>query len=182
MNTRAILPEDLQALFESALLAPTSFNLQHWQFIVLDDDDKINTAMHFAKNWELDFRPEKLVVICANLDIWQEADKFAHHLPEEHWHAATQKATMVYGSSASAQRAEACRSCGFATTNLIWKASQLEIGHRLILGIDDKALGEMIELPSSHIITGVLALDFRIPLMPWKNQIDLSSQLITNGW
>lgn len=83
MQSTVEFPEDVIPLFEAALLAPSSFNLQHWLFVLIENKTTIKLLLENAKLSSDDFAPKYLVVVCGDLYSWRDVDNCSKHLDQE---------------------------------------------------------------------------------------------------
>ena len=75
-SVRAYYPEPipdavLDACFDLALLAPTSHNLESWQFIDVRDPDKLAALRHFCLDQSAALQAPHLIVTVARPDFWR---------------------------------------------------------------------------------------------------------------
>ncbi|PSQ06978.1 NAD(P)H nitroreductase [Halobacteriales archaeon QS_6_71_20] len=66
--------ETLEAVFRKATYAPSSFNLQPWEFLVVRDDDRLATLAEVANGQEHVEEASATVVVLGNLDPSAHAD------------------------------------------------------------------------------------------------------------
>lgn len=76
-SVRAYLPElipdaVLDACFELALLAPTSHNLETWQFIDVRSEDKLALLRHYCLDQPPAMQAPTLIVAVARPDFWKQ--------------------------------------------------------------------------------------------------------------
>ncbi|MFC3034360.1 nitroreductase family protein [Pseudoalteromonas fenneropenaei] len=151
--------EFLNELLDAALLAPTSFNLQHFRFIDVQDEDKKLTLLNSASNWDRALVPELVLVVCGDTQVWQAAATFAQHVNREFEEASLAKSTIVYEKSPQTQRDEVNRSCGFALTNMTITANLLGKGCQILKGVCNEAVAELLNIPASHTVAAVVTFD-----------------------
>ncbi len=167
-STRGYDPEfilsqaEKDELLELALLAPTAFNLQHVRLVEVSDPAL--RAQIRAVGWDQAQITEAsmLVVVCAQLDSWeQNAERVWEGAPEE------VKAFMVgaidgyYRDKPQVQRDEVMRSCGLVAQTLMLAARAKGLDSVPMDGFDFAAVGELIKLPANHVIGLMIAVGKR---------------------
>jgi len=167
-STRGYDPEfilsqaEKDELLELALLAPTAFNLQHVRLVEVSDPAL--RAQIRAVGWDQAQITEAsmLVVVCAQLDSWeQNAERVWEGAPEE------VKAFMVgaidgyYRDKPQVQRDEAMRSCGLMAQTLMLAARAKGLDSCPMDGFDFDAVGKLINLPDNHVIALMVAVGKR---------------------
>lgn len=167
-STRGYDPEfilsqaEKDELLELALLAPTAFNLQHVRLVEVSDPAL--RAQIRAVGWDQVQITEAsmLVVVCAQLDSWeQNAERVWEGAPEE------VKAFMVgaidgyYRDKPQVQRDEVMRSCGLVAQTLMLAARAKGLDSVPMDGFDFAAVGELIKLPANHVIGLMVAVGKR---------------------
>lgn len=149
----------LDDLLAHAILAPTSFNLQHWRFVVVRDRQVRQQLRAAAWNQAQVTDASVLIVLCADLRAWEKQ-------PERYWRdaPAAARAALVpmiapfYAGNETLQRDEAMRSVGLvaATLMIATKASGLDSSP--MIGFDAQRVAEIIRLPEDHVIGMLLAI------------------------
>ena len=168
-----ISEDEIKQLFEAALQAPTSFNIQNWRFVaVTDAEPRANLR---AASWDQAQVSEAsvTVVICADLKSWDKN-------PERYWRNAPQEAQDIlvpmikpfYDGKDELQRDEAMRSVGFAAQNLMLMAKEMGFDSCPMIGFDPAQVAEIISLPQDHIVGMMLTIGKAIkPAWPKPGQL-----------
>ena len=149
-----------QKLFETMIQAPTSFNIQHWRFIVLRDPDlraKIRTEFGNDQSQMTD--ASLLVLFTADMMAWQKE-------PQRYWKNAPQEvAELLVGWMGPfhdgrewLQRDEAQRSIGMAMQTLMLAAQELGYQSCPMIGFDIEKVAELVKLPSDHVMGPMVAI------------------------
>ena len=158
-NTAEVSEADFQQIMNSVLLSPTSYNIQHWRFVRLTDQNirlKVKEAAWGQQQIE---DASEVIVLCADTQAW--ADR-----PERYWadaDEATQSVllpmlTSFYTGKSQLQRDEAMRSCGMAAQTLMLSAKALGYDTCPMIGFDDGAVADLINLPSGHVISMIITI------------------------
>ncbi|GAA6168917.1 nitroreductase family protein [Sessilibacter corallicola] len=122
--------EVINKLLTHGLLAPSSFNLQHWRFHVVENPKKVSHLFSECdwKTTSVQAPPESAIIISGDYSAWENAPEYAKHLDPDFQALSLKKATAVYGTNHRTQLDEAARSCGFFLTNIIFSALEDNIG------------------------------------------------------
>lgn len=72
---------EIQTLMEHVLLSPTSFNIQNWRFVIVDDPELRQQIRAASWNQAQVTDASLLVLLCGNLNAWQQQ-------PERYWQNA----------------------------------------------------------------------------------------------
>lgn len=160
-DTSFVMPEeDIQKLLDLALLAPTSYNIQNWRFVVVRDTEVRQQIRAAAWEQAQVTEAQLLLVLCADTKAWAKQ-------PERYWKDAppeTQKMLVPMigqfyeNGGEQVQRDEAMRSCGFAAQNLMLAAKAMDYDSNPMIGFDSEAIGKIIALPEDHVISMMLVI------------------------
>ena len=140
-------------LLESAMQAPTAFNLQHWRFVVVEDTQLRQSVRKAAWDQAQVADASLLIVLCADMASWRRE-------PARYWRQAPQPVQefmlpaidAYYRDKAQVQRDEAMRSCGIAAQTIMLAAKALGYDSCPMDGFDFDEVGRLIQLPEEHLI------------------------------
>lgn len=151
--------EEIKTLFENVLLSPTSFNIQHWRFVVVQE--KALRGQIKEKAWG------QAQITDASLLVILTGDVKAHEKdPARYWAGAPKEASDVlvpligqyYNGREDVQRDEVMRSTGIAAQSLMLTAKSMGYDSCPMVGFDFKAVGELINLPADHLVSMIVAV------------------------
>ncbi|MDX2084078.1 MAG: nitroreductase family protein [Candidatus Melainabacteria bacterium] len=154
------MPEaHIQQLMQLAAWSPTSFNIQNWRFVLVQNPDLRQQIR--AASWDQAQVTEAslLVVLCGDLNAWDRQ-------PERYWRdaPAPQRERIVpmiqgfYRDQPQLQRDEVMRSCGIAAQTLMLSAKALGYDSCPMVGFDPNAVADVIQLPEDHVIAMMLTI------------------------
>ena len=154
-----ISEEHLAFMVDAARSTPTSFNIQNWKFVAVRDRAIKEKIKRVSGNQPQIAINSVLFVLCADLKAWDKN-------PSRYWQAngkdvANEMAILTrdfYKDNLELQRDEAIRSIGMAATAIIFAATDISYKCCPILGFDSSAVGQIINLPSDHIIGMMIAV------------------------
>mgnify|MGYP001050401399 CR=1 FL=1 len=143
--------EEKDDLLQQALLAPTSFNLQHVRLVEVSDPQL--RAQIRAAGWDQVQMTEAsmLVIVWAQVDSWDGA-------PVEVKNYMVGAIDGYYRGKPQTQRDEAMRSCGLVAQTLMLAARGRGLDSVPMVGFDFDAVGKLINLPASHAIGLMIAV------------------------
>lgn len=172
-------------LLEAAIQAPTSFNIQHWRFVILRDPAlRQKIRKEFGNDQAQMTDASLLVLMTADTKAWQKS-------PERYWqHAPKQVADLLVGWMAPfhegrdwLQRDEAQRSIGMAMQTLMLAAKAMGYDSCPMIGFDIDKVAELIHLPADHVMGPMVAIG-KGTKAPWPKpgQLPLSELVVENGF
>jgi nitroreductase len=143
---------EIQELLELALLAPTSFNMQNWRFVVVSDQAKKDDICAAAWNQAQVSEASILIVLCADLHAYEDGARYWVHAPEPVRDMLVPMIEPFYKDNPQLQRDEAMRSIGIAAQTLMLTAKSMGYDSCPMIGFDAEKVAEIINLPEHHVI------------------------------
>lgn len=155
-----LTPDEEKKLLEATIQAPTSFNIQHWRFIIIRNPEmrqKIRTE--FGNDQAQMTDASLLVLMTADVKAWQKE-------PERYWkNAPKEVADLLVGwmgpfheGREELQRDEAQRSIGMAMQTLMLTARDMGYDSCPMIGFDIDSVAKLINLPDDHVIGPMVAI------------------------
>ena len=175
-----ISADDEKKLFEAAIQAPTSFNIQHWRFVVVRDKS-LRAEMRKLGNDQTQITDSSLlVVMTADMKAWQKD-------PSRYWvQAPKEVADLLVGWMGPfhdgrdwLQRDEAQRSIGMAMQTLMLAAKGIGLDSCPMIGFDIEAVAKLINLPADHVMGPMVAIG-KGTKAPWPKPGQLSLDEVNN--
>jgi len=180
-----LTPDEEKKLLEAAVQAPTSFNIQHWRFVILRDPElrrKIRTELGNDQAQMTD--ASLLVLMTADTGAWAKQ-------PERYWKNAPQEvADLLVGWMGPfhegrewLQRDEAQRSIGMAMQTLMLAAKSMGFDSCPMIGFDIDGVAKLINLPEDHVMGSMVAIG-KGTKQPWPKpgQLPLDELVVENGF
>lgn len=152
--------EEETQLLEAMIQAPTSFNIQHWRFVILRDPELRATIRTELGNDQAQMTDASLLVLfTADTKAWEKA-------PERYWQNAPQAVSDLlvgwmgpfHEGREWLQRDEAQRSVGMAMQTLMLAAQDLGYQSCPMIGFDIDKVAESIGLPDDHVMGPMVAV------------------------
>ena len=146
-------------LFELAQQTPSSFNIQHWRLMNVTDLAQRQALRVAAWDQAQVTDASMLLVICADIKAWAKN-------PQRYWANAPQPVQdyllpmigSFYDGNEQVQRDEAIRSVGMIAQTLMLSATAMGYDSCPMIGFDEQAVAELINLPADHVIGMMLAI------------------------
>jgi nitroreductase len=152
--------DEERKLLEATIQAPTSFNIQHWRFVILRDPAlRARIRTEFGNDQAQITDASLLVLFTADLKAWNKN-------PERYWvNAPKEIAELLVGWMGPfhaerewLQRDEAQRSIGMAMQTLMLAAKSMGYDSCPMIGFDLDKVAELVRLPEDHVIGPMVAI------------------------
>lgn len=177
--------EEERQLMEAVIQAPTSFNIQHWRFVILRDADlRHRIRKEFGNDQSQMTDASLLVLFTADVKAWEKE-------PSRYWRNAPQEvADLLVGWMGPfhdgrdwLQRDEAQRSIGMAMQTLMLAAQELGYDSCPMIGFDIEQVAKLIHLPCDHVMGPMVAVG-KGTKSPWPKpgQLGLEELVFENGF
>jgi nitroreductase len=177
--------EEETRLLEAAIQAPTSFNIQHWRFVVVRDPElRRRIRTEFGNDQAQMTDASLLVIMTADVQAWTKE-------PSRYWvNAPKEVADLLVGWMGPfhegrewLQRDEAQRSIGMAMQTLMLAAKAMGYDSCPMIGFDIDKVAELINLPEDHVMGPMVAIGKGTKeSWPKPGQLPLSELVYENGF
>jgi len=158
-----------QTLLEATIQAPTSFNIQHWRFVVFRDPAlRQRIREEFAGGQSQVTDASLLVLFTADVKAWAKE-------PERYWRDAPPEIAELVPEAIGPfhekrgdqfERDEAQWSVGMAMQTLMLAAQGLGYQSCPMIGFDIEGVAKLINLPADHVMGPMVAVGKGIK-EPW---------------
>lgn len=169
-----ITDDSLRSLFEKVVLSPSSFNLQHWRFVVVRDKALKTKIRKAAYDQEQIESASAVIVVTGKLNAHKDADEIYADAPENVRQSMIPMIENLYTGKDDFQRDETIRSAALAAMTLMLAASDMGYATGPMIGFDPQGIGELIKLKDNHIPVMIIVIgkqlgeirprEFRYPL------------------
>jgi nitroreductase len=137
----------LREIFELVTHTPSSFNLQHWRFVVVRDQerkDRLRTASYGQQHVG---EASAVVVVAAKLDAHEDAARVQGHVSDDEQRANLVKMIQgFYAGKPQFQRDEAIRTASLAAMTLMLVAQSKGLATCPMIGFDPAQVTEIAGL------------------------------------
>jgi nitroreductase len=158
---REISDAELKELMQEVVLSPSSFNLQHWTFIAVRDQNLKEKIQKSAWNQEQVGTCSILLVICGKLNSHEDATEIYQSVPEEIKEKLLPLIKDFYDGKEQLQRDEAIRSASLASMTLMLAAQNRGWSTVPMIGFDAEAISRLTNLKSNYIPVMMIALGYK---------------------
>lgn len=147
-------------LLEATIQAPTSFNIQHWRFVIIRDPAlRARVRKEFGNDQAQMTDASLLVLFTADVKAWQKQ-------PERYWAKAPREVAELlvnwmgpfHEGREWLQRDEAQRSIGMAMQTMMLVAQDMGYQSCPMIGFDIDKVAELINLPDDHVMGPMVAI------------------------
>jgi nitroreductase len=177
-----IQESDIEKLLSLAILSPTSFNVQHWRFVLVKDA-KIRKDIRDA-SWN---QPQVtdasiLLIICADLKAWQkQPERYWKNAPKETRESLVSAIKNSYKNDPQLEREECIRSCGIVAQTIMLASKDIGLDSCPMIGFEADKVAKIINLPSDHMIGLMIAIGKQSkPASPRGGQLELDELVFTD--
>ncbi len=174
--------EEIDRLLNAAIQSPTSFNIQHWRFVVVKDPELRAKIREVGNDQAQMTDASLLIVMTADVNAWKKA-------PERYWREAPDDVAELlvnwmgpfHEGKPQLQRDEAQRSIGIAMQTIMLAAKAMGYDSCPMIGFEHDDVAELINLPDDHCIGPMIAIG-RKTKDPWPKpgQLPLDEVVITD--
>ena len=169
----------IEQLIEAAMQAPTSFNIQHWRFVVVKDPELRKQIRALGNDQAQMTDASLLVIVTADVDAWKkEPQRYWRNAPAEVAELLVNWMGPFHEGKPQLQRDEAQRSIGMAMQTLMLAAQELGYDSCPMIGFDHEAVAKLINLPADHCMGPMVAVGKRTQ-DPWPKPGQLSRDEVT---
>ncbi len=171
---------EIEKLFTAAIQSPTSFNIQHWRFVLVRDPELRKQIRAVGNDQAQMTDASILIVMTADMKAWEKS-------PERYWRDAPQEVADLlvnwmgpfHEGREFLQRDEAMRSIGMAMQTIMLAAKGMGYDSCPMIGFDFDPVAKLINLPEDHVLGPMIAVG-KGTKEPWPKpgQLPLSEVLI----
>lgn len=169
-------------LMETALLAPTAFNIQNWRFVLVKDPGLRKEIRAAAWDQAQVTDASLLIVLCGDLKSWaKKPERYWQNAPKEVADFLVPAIGQYYEGKERVQRDEVMRSCGLAGQTIMLAAKAMGYDSCPMDGFDFQKVGELIGLPDDHVVSFMIAVGKGTkPAWPKPGQIPYEEAVFEN--
>jgi nitroreductase len=176
-----ISEQDLQEILELAASAPSSWNLQHWRFLVIRDQESKQRLLPLAYNQEQVVEASVVVIVLGDLQANELAPKVFEQAPPEVRDAMIAQINGAYKYEQVA-RDEAIRNGSLAAMQLMLAAKAKGFDTVAMGGYNAAGVIEAFNIPSRYI--PVVMIPIGVAASPGRatNRFPISEVIINESF
>lgn len=182
-----ITDAQLKEIIETASLAPSGFNLQPWQVIIVKDKAKKEILKKVAWNQPKITEAPVVLIVLGDTEGWKKGNAgfekdFAESvkagiMKQEQYDWFTGAAASLYGTNSDRKMAFACKNAGFFAMSLMLAAKDAGLDSHPMDGFDIEGVRKAFNIPDQYWIPLLLAIghfDKSKTLLPpkWRKSYD----------
>ena len=184
-NQHKLTPEEETKLLEAAIQSPTSFNIQHWRFVIVRDAElRLKIRKEFGNDQAQMTDASLLIIMTGDTKAWtKNPERYWKNAPKEIRELLVNWMGPFHEGREWLQRDEAQRSIGMAMQTLMLAAKSMGYDSCPMIGFDIEKVAELINLPEDHVIGPMVAIG-KGTKDPWPKpgQLPLSEVVVENGF
>ncbi len=142
---------ELKNIFDTVILSPSSFNVQHWRFIVVRDQARKTELRSIAYGQAQVEEAAAVVLVCGRLNAYEDAPRIYADADEATRDKYLPMIEGVYKDQPALQREEAVRSGSLAAMSLMYAAKALGWDSGPMIGFDAAKVGAMLKLDGNTV-------------------------------
>lgn len=142
--------EELRKLMEYTVLAPTSFNMQNWHFVICTDKEVQGQICAAGWNQSQLKDASATIVLAGNIEGYKNFDRTLRNAPDNIKGMFSGMIPGFYDGKEELQRDEALRSISMAAQNMMLMAREMGYDSCPMIGYDAAKVAEIVGLPNGH--------------------------------
>lgn len=172
--------DEVHKLMTAAIQSPTSFNMQDWRFVLVEDRELRQGICKAAWDQAQVTDASLLIVLTADLKAWNKSpDRYWRDVSDDTAAKIVSMMRLFYDGNEQLQRDEAMRSCGLAGQTIMLAAKAMGYDSCPLIGFDPEQVAELINLPEDHVIGLMIVVGKGIkPARPKSGQLTLDEVVI----
>jgi nitroreductase len=149
---------DLAKIFGLVVQGPSSFNIQHWQFIVVREDERKSALKDLSYGQAQVADCAAVVLVCGAMQAYRDADRIYAEAPVEVREKYVPMIEGSYHEQLAIQRDEVIRSGSMAAMSLMYAAKNTGWDSGPMIGFDAAKVGQYLELDEQTIPVMMIVL------------------------
>ena len=168
--------DEIEKILQSAILSPTSYNIQNWRFVTVTNQELKNKLSELSHGQKQVLEASLVVILCADLNSWnKDPERYWKNIPKKPRKILVNSLRNSYHGKPQQQRDEAMRSCGMAAQTIMLAAKSMGYDTCPMKGFDYEEVGKLINLPDDHVIVMMIVIGKASkPASPRGGQLTLS--------
>ncbi len=149
---------ELKEIFGMVIQGPSSFNIQHWQFVVVRDDEKKADLKDLSYGQTQVADCAAVILVCGRLDAYLDAQRIYADTPSDVQEKYIPRIEGSYSDQYALQRDEVIRSSSMAAMSLMYAAKSKGWDTGPMIGFDTKKVGQYLELTEQLVPVMMIVL------------------------
>ncbi len=174
--------EEVDKLMQAAIQAPTSFNIQHWRFVMIRDPELRKQIRAVGNDQAQMTDASLLILMTGDVKAWEkDPSRYWRNAPPEVAELLVNWMGPFHEGKDQLQRDEAQRSIGMAMQTIMLAATSMGYQSCPMIGFDLDEVAKLVNLPEDHCIGPMVAVG-KGTKDPWSKpgQLELSEVVVTD--
>jgi len=150
----------LKEIFEEVSLSPTSYNLQHQSFVVVNDPELKSKLKEAAWGQQQVEDSSVTILVSGKLDAYKDAPKIFDEVSDNVKDQLLPMIEQFYDGNEQLQRDEAIRSASLAAMTLMYSAKSRGLDTCPMIGFDPQKVTELLNVPSNYFPVMLIVLGY----------------------
>ncbi len=142
---------ELKRIFDAVVLSPSSFNIQHWKFVVVRDQSRKTELRGLSFGQAQVEQAAAVVLVCGRLDAYRDAAQIYGDADTATREKYVPMIEGAYTGQSALQREEAVRSGSLAAMSLMYAAKAAGWDSGPMIGFDGVKVGALLSLDENTI-------------------------------
>lgn len=148
-----ISAEDRVTLLQAIRQTPTSFNIQNYRIVLVEDPEIRKQLRQVAWDQAQVEEASLCMVLCADLKAWEkDPARYWETAPPETREFLANAILDFYRDRDWQQRDEAMRTAGLVAQTIMLAAKSMGYDSCPMIGFDSEAVGQIVRLPKDHVV------------------------------
>ncbi len=150
---------EVDKLMQAAIQSPTSFNIQHWRFVIVSDPELRRQIRAVGNDQAQMTDASLLILMTADTKAWaKEPQRYWRNAPGEVAELLVNWMEPFHEGKEDLQRDEAQRSIGMAMQTIMVAAAAMGYESCPMIGFEHDKVAELVNLPADHVIGPMVAV------------------------
>lgn len=147
----SISDAELSKIFSLVIQGPSSFNIQHWCFVVVRDQVRKTTLKDLSFGQAQVEDCAAVILVCGRMEAFKDAERIYADTPPEVQEKYVPMIMGSYDNQQALQRDEVIRSGSMAAMSLMYAAKDLGWDTGPMIGFDASGVSDYLELEPTTI-------------------------------
>ncbi len=169
---RRVDPELVREIVELATLAPSSFNLNHWRFVLVTSEEGRRALHEASLNQRHILEAPAVLILLGKMNAHEDVGRFTEDWVGKGYYPDDRHLRLVsenfYGKNALMQRDEAIRSPSIMAGMLMLAATERGLSTAPIIGFHAGKVLERFSIPENYVPVMLLTLGYEKQPMPQR--------------
>jgi nitroreductase len=118
--------DEINQLLETAILSPTSYNIQNWRFVIVTEQKLKDRISELSYGQRQVAEASLVIALCADLKAWnRNPERYWKNVPEESRNYLVSGIKQTYSGNETLEKEKAIRSCGIAAQTIMLAAKSM---------------------------------------------------------